>query len=422
MAASGYTPISLYYSTTAAAVPVNTNLVNGELGINIIDGKLYYKDNAGTVQLLASKAAAAGQVTVADANNLSNTGGVSTSGTFYVTFLNNNTTSYQPSKTSATLAINPGTGTLFLGLGSPLGGATNPILAASGSANNYIQSYIYNSSTGTSASADLVVYGNNSSDANGWGDFGFTSSNYSDAAFSVTGANETYLFASAPSGSGTTGNLVYATDSTGSANAHQWYVGGFNQAKGAWKMQITATGLELSTALAVAYGGTGAATLTGLVYGNGTSAMTAATSAQVLSTIGTSANVQFGSFGVGTAASGTTGEIRATNNVTAYYSSDRKLKENIKDIPNALEIVSSIGSKSFDWTDAYVAEHGGEDGYFVQKSDFGVIAQDVQAVFPQAVRAREDGTLAVDYEKLSTLAFGAIKELVKRVETLETKV
>ena len=53
MAATGYTPISLYYSTTATQVPVNTNLVNGELAINITDGKLYYKDNIGTVQAIA---------------------------------------------------------------------------------------------------------------------------------------------------------------------------------------------------------------------------------------------------------------------------------------------------------------------------------------------------------------------------------
>lgn len=57
MAAIGYTPISLYYSTTATQVPVNTNLVDGELAINITDGKLYYKDNTGTVKLLASNAA-----------------------------------------------------------------------------------------------------------------------------------------------------------------------------------------------------------------------------------------------------------------------------------------------------------------------------------------------------------------------------
>jgi hypothetical protein len=57
MAATNYTPISLYYSTTASAVPVNTNLVNGELAINITDGKLFYKDNGGTVQVLATKGA-----------------------------------------------------------------------------------------------------------------------------------------------------------------------------------------------------------------------------------------------------------------------------------------------------------------------------------------------------------------------------
>jgi hypothetical protein len=59
MAQTNYTPIQLYYSTTAAAVPVNTNLANGELAINITDGKLYYKDNGGTVRLLASNATSA---------------------------------------------------------------------------------------------------------------------------------------------------------------------------------------------------------------------------------------------------------------------------------------------------------------------------------------------------------------------------
>lgn len=56
MAASGYTPISLYYSTTASAVPTAGNLVPGEFGINITDGKLYYEDNLGAVQMLASLA------------------------------------------------------------------------------------------------------------------------------------------------------------------------------------------------------------------------------------------------------------------------------------------------------------------------------------------------------------------------------
>jgi len=57
MAQAGFTPISLYYTTTASAVPSAGNLVNGELAINITDGKLYYKDNGGVVRLLADRTA-----------------------------------------------------------------------------------------------------------------------------------------------------------------------------------------------------------------------------------------------------------------------------------------------------------------------------------------------------------------------------
>jgi hypothetical protein len=57
MAQAGFTPIQLYFSTTAAAVPTSGNLANGELAINITDGKLYYKSNAGVVTLLAGATA-----------------------------------------------------------------------------------------------------------------------------------------------------------------------------------------------------------------------------------------------------------------------------------------------------------------------------------------------------------------------------
>ena len=55
MSATNYTPIQLYRSTTAAAVPLAANLLAGELALNIVDGKLYYNDS-GTVKLLASNA------------------------------------------------------------------------------------------------------------------------------------------------------------------------------------------------------------------------------------------------------------------------------------------------------------------------------------------------------------------------------
>lgn len=55
MAQAGYTPIKLYYSTTASAAPSAGNLADGELAINTNDGKLFYKDSGGSVQVIAWK-------------------------------------------------------------------------------------------------------------------------------------------------------------------------------------------------------------------------------------------------------------------------------------------------------------------------------------------------------------------------------
>lgn len=63
MAATGFTPISLYYSATASAVPLAANLTDGELALNTNDGKLYYKNSSGTVTLLASGSTTSGSFT-----------------------------------------------------------------------------------------------------------------------------------------------------------------------------------------------------------------------------------------------------------------------------------------------------------------------------------------------------------------------
>jgi hypothetical protein len=135
--------------------------------------------------------------------------------------------------------------------------------------------------------------------------------------------------------------------------------------------------------------------------------------------LGTTANAQFGSLGIGTAASGTSGEIRATNNITGYYTSDRNLKENIRNITGALDKVKELNGVMFDWKQSYIDQRGGEDGYFVRKQDTGVIAQEVEAVLPEVVGTREDGTKAVAYEKLAGLLIEAIKDLDTKVEDIK---
>ena len=193
---------------------------------------------------------------------------------------------------------------------------------------------------------------------------------------------------------------------------------------------VSGTGFSTYLASPPAIGGTAAAagafttlSASSTVSGTGFSTYLASPPAigGTTAAAGNFTNSQITSLGVGTAASATTGEIRATNNVTAFYSSDIQFKENIRQIDNATQKAIAIGGKYFDWKDDYIANKGGADGYFMRKNDIGVIAQDVQAVLPEAVRTREDGTLAVDYQKLVSLAFAAISELQSQIEELKSK-
>jgi hypothetical protein len=117
-------------------------------------------------------------------------------------------------------------------------------------------------------------------------------------------------------------------------------------------------------------------------------------------------NLQFNSLGIGTAASGTAGEIRATNNITAYYSDDR-LKTKLGNIESALEKVKSLSG--FYYQANQVAQ---ALGYEVRR-EVGVSAQQVQNVLPEAVAPApiDEQYLTVRYEKMIPLLIEAIKEL-----------
>jgi len=86
MAQAGFTPIQTYYSSTATNVPVAGNLAAGELAVNVADLKLYVKNSAGVVSLLASAGSASATVSSVNASGGSTgmnfTGGpITTSGT-----------------------------------------------------------------------------------------------------------------------------------------------------------------------------------------------------------------------------------------------------------------------------------------------------------------------------------------------------
>ena len=184
--------------------------------------------------------------------------------------------------------------------------------------------------------------------------------------------------------------------------------------------------LTIGTGLSgTSYNGSSAVTIantgvTSNVAGTGVS-VSGATGAVTISigqAVATSSNVQFNSIGVNTAASGTSGEIRATNEITAYYS-DARLKNFHGTIDNALDKVMSLHGYFF--TENEVAK---SLGYTNDKQQVGVSAQEVQAVLPEAVAPApvDEQYLTVKYEKLVPLLIEAIKEQQKKIEELEAKI
>jgi hypothetical protein len=191
---------------------------------------------------------------------------------------------------------------------------------------------------------------------------------------------------------------------------------------------VAGTGISVSAA-------TGAVTITNggvtsAVAGTGVSVSgaTGAVTFSIGQAVGTGANFQVNSLGVGTAGSGTTGEIRATNNITAFYS-DKRLKDIISTIPNALDKLLTLSGVIF--TQNKKAE---EFGYTDYSEQVGVIAQEVQAVLPQVVKPAPfdldennqsksgENYITVQYEKLVPLLIEAIKEQQKQIDELKAKI
>ena len=115
----------------------------------------------------------------------------------------------------------------------------------------------------------------------------------------------------------------------------------------------------------------------------------------------------------------TKGRISAGNDVVAFATSDINYKENVVEIPNALDKIDKIRGVEFDWislTDEEKVDHHSNEGH-----DVGVIAQEIEKVLPEIVIERENGSKAVRYEKIVALLIQAIKEQQIQINQLKTK-
>jgi len=103
----------------------------------------------------------------------------------------------------------------------------------------------------------------------------------------------------------------------------------------------------------------------------------------------------------------TNGVISASQDVIAYSTSDVKLKKNIVRIDNALDKVKKLRGIKFEWDENFKTFKG---------NDIGLVAQEVESIFPEIVATRDNGFKAVRYEKVIPLLVEAIKELSEKIK------
>ena len=109
----------------------------------------------------------------------------------------------------------------------PNSGLTNASTVLTGNADDFVQVAIKNFNSGASASTDIIAYASNGDNDSGWMDMGITSETFNTAAFGITGADDGYLFMSAPAGTTGDGTLVIATSENGQTNDIIFATNGF---------------------------------------------------------------------------------------------------------------------------------------------------------------------------------------------------
>ena len=108
------------------------------------------------------------------------------------------------------------------------------------------------------------------------------------------------------------------------------------------------------------------------------------------------------------------GDLTVSGDVVAFGSpSDKKLKENIKPINNALDTVKKLQGVTFDWKN--------KNDILDIGSDYGFIAQEVQKVLPDLVRENDNNRLSLRDKGIISVLVEAVKELSAKVEALENK-
>lgn len=158
---------------------------------------------------------------------------------------------------------------------------------------------------------------------------------------------------------------------------------------------------------------------TDTTYTAGTGITLTGTSFSIGQAVATNSTVTFSAMNLGAATGASAGQLRASDDIIAFASSDITLKENISLISDSLEKVKRLRGVTYDWRDSYIERKGGLDEIYMRKKDIGLLAQDVEQVLPEIVARRNDGYLAIKYDRVVALLVEAIKDLSEQVERLK---
>jgi hypothetical protein len=402
MAQTGFTPISLYYTATAAATPTAGNLVAGELAINTADGKLFYKDSAGVVQTIASKNSnsgifPAGTVSAPSITFVGDTNtGIYSPAADTIAFTEGGVESMRITDVG-NVGIGNNNPTIFSGLTTLSIGGSNRGLITVRNASNADRGYIYFDSTNFSVESVGAP-------------LNLVSPTSQPILFTTAGAERMRIDSAGNVGIGTASAGQKLDVASGfirtSTNDRGLIVGSGNQAYysggdsgvgtgyltlnvGSERMRIDSSG---NLNVGQSSGPNGGSRL-GISNDCGVQAMQIWTN-----TAGGSTTQNIVLLYRGTTL---TGSIQGTNTSTSYNtSSDYRLKENIAPMTGALEKVAQLKPVTYKW------KVDGSDGE-------GFIAHELQAVIPDAVTGKKDGEQmqGIDTSFLVATLTAAIQEL-----------
>ena len=408
MAQTGYTPIALYNSGTASAAPTAGNLVNGELALNYNDGKLYYKDNAGVVQVIAGKGGAgvAGgsntQVQYNSSGSLAGSANFTYNGTTLalgVTPSSSSQTTFEIGAVGNVITTN-GTNDIQFTAGGYYNGGWKYAVTSTPVSSYYQDSGIHVWRYATSGTAGNAISWSESMRIDSSGNVGIGTSsptNYG-AGYKTLALNGTSSGILELQASGTAQAILVADSSNLQIQALGARPVSFFT-NGNERMRIDSSGNLL---VGTTTGGTGITSGLTLQLNSGASFQ------QIGHVTGTASGAQYigfsynGSLIANITQSGTTAVLY---NVT----SDQRLKENIVDAPSGN--IDNIKVRSFDWI---------ADG---SHQEYGVVAQELIEVASYAVYQPQnpDEMMGVDYSKLVPMMIKEIQDLKQRIATLENK-